>query len=109
MPPIDSFRLTSKNHFVGLLPPPAPPPNRNGRRRDYIQAPLREPRAERLILAALASDEDGAIDLGSTRRLWAKAIAAETVLGKGTAEGVGLHQDLMLSGGVRGRWRRRER
>jgi hypothetical protein len=37
-------------------------------------------------LAALASDEDGAVDLGSTLRPRAKAAITRIVLGKGTTD-----------------------
>jgi hypothetical protein len=73
--------------FVGLLPPPAPPLRRH-RRRAAMTA-RNHSRNRVLGLAALASDEDGTVDLGSTRRPRAKAAAAETVLWGWQREGEG--------------------
>jgi hypothetical protein len=53
---------------------------------EMTRATHRDDSRKRVVgLDALASDEDDAVDLGSTRG--AKAAAAEAVLGKGTADG----------------------
>ena len=82
-PPIDSFHLAWNGRSSST-----------SCRRVAMTATYRS-RNRVMGLAALASDDDGADNIGSTRRPRAKAPATETVFGKGAANG---DQAFMLPG-----------